>query len=79
MFRASLPIYYAPSFSSYTEAESGAEVYWEGGIAEDFVVAAVEGVRYVRVGCDAGVDGVPSAEIDANVSGGVVDSEAIEI
>src|ERR1700690_1084332 len=39
----------------------------------------VERVLDVGVGGDAGIDGVPSAEIEAGVAGGVVDAEAIEI
>src|SRR5712691_6916538 len=66
-------------FSSDAEAESGPEIDGQRGIADDFVVAAVEGVLDVRIGCDAGVDGIPSADIDANVTGSVVDPQAEKV
>src|ERR1700692_2169460 len=66
-------------FSSDAKAESGAEIDRQCGIAHDLVIAAVEGVFDIRIGCDAGSDGVPSSEIGADVAGGVVDVEAEEI
>jgi len=69
------PIYSPPM----RKRNPAAEVDGERGIADDLVVAAVESVLDIGIGGDAGVDGVPSAEIGANVAGGVVDVEAVEI
>jgi hypothetical protein len=66
-------------FSSQAEAEAGAEIHRQRGIADDFVVAAVEGVLDVGIGGDSRGDGIPSADIDADVSGGVVDVEAFKV
>ena len=66
-------------FSPDAEAESGAKIQRQRGIADDFAIAAVEGVLDIRVCGDARIDGVPSSEIGAHVAGGVVDVEAEEI
>src|SRR5258708_3171353 len=55
-------------FSSNPEAESGTKIDGQRGMADDFVVGAVEGVLDVRIGCDAGVDGIPSADIDSRIA-----------
>ena len=65
--------------SSDSKAKSCTEVNWKRRIANDFVVVLVESVLDVCVRGDAGVDGVPSTDIDANITGGVVDIEAEKV
>src|SRR5436305_12460512 len=72
----------APSWrliAADAEAEAGTDVDGERGISHYFVVAAIEGVLNVCVCGQAGVDGIPSAYVGADVAGGVVDVEAQEV
>src|SRR5271163_4788933 len=66
-------------FPSDAEAEAGAEVDGQGGVAYYLVVAAVEGVFDIGIRGDAVVDGVPSADIGADVARGMIDAEAVEV
>ena len=62
-----------------SESDSCSDICSESGVSHDFLIWLVEGVLEIRVGGDAGGDGVPSAEIDAGVAGGVVDAVAEKI
>ena len=51
------------------QAEAGYEVEFEGGVAEDFLVALVEDVAEVAVGGHAVGEGVVEIEADVGVAG----------
>src|SRR5579863_7666152 len=70
---------YSPLFSTDPEAHAGAEVCPERGIADHFLIMAVERVLDVGIGADAFGDGEPAAEIHANVAGGVINVESEEV
>src|SRR3954471_15899952 len=54
------------------ETQSCAEVRFERGISDHFLIAVVGRVLHVRVGRHVAMDGVPAAEVEARVSGSVV-------
>src|SRR5260370_41083587 len=55
-------------FSSNPEAESGTKIDGQRGIADDFVVAAVEGVLDRRLGCGAGGCGLTTPRFDSRTA-----------
>ena len=65
--------------SADSEPHPGAEICRQRRVSHDFVVMTVQRVIDTRVGGDSRIDRVPSAQIDACVSGGVVESKAEKV